>query len=258
MSNKICSVDGCFSKVLCKGFCVKHYQRNKRHGDPLYYEYKSTCSIDGCNNKHVAFGYCMKHYSRYRNNGDAKISLINKDHDELCSVNGCSNKYFSKGLCKKHYERFKKYGDVNYTKLGRDLECHGMTSSPEYVSWREMKNRCINKKSNRYYRYGGRGIKVCDRWLESFANFYEDMGPKPFPKAQIDRIDNDGNYEPRNCRWISLLENMRHTSRVKLSIEKARRIRSLCNSVSTKDLAKMYGVSESLISKVIKNEIWIE
>lgn len=72
---------------------------------------------------------------------------------------------------------------------------------PEYRAWTNMKTRCYNQKSKRYVDWGGRGIKVCDRWLNSFENFYADMGPKPAPGYSIDRIDVDGNYEPGNCRW---------------------------------------------------------
>lgn len=83
---------------------------------------------------------------------------------------------------------------------------HGLTTTFEYSVWGSMKQRCHNKKDTAYSYYGGRGIKVCDRWLSSFEAFLEDMGTCPGNKASIDRINNDGNYEPKNCRWATAKE----------------------------------------------------
>ena len=79
---------------------------------------------------------------------------------------------------------------------------HGMTKSTTYRSWQKMKERCLNPKSNRFQIYGERGIVICNRWINSFENFLEDMGDRPEGKS-LDRINPNGNYEPRNCRWAT-------------------------------------------------------
>jgi len=86
----------------------------------------------------------------------------------------------------------------------------GERRTPEYGTWQGMLNRCRNPKCKSYSYYGGRGITVCDRWRESFQAFLEDMGSKPSPTHSIDRIDNEGNYEPGNCRWATKAEQNRN------------------------------------------------
>lgn len=86
---------------------------------------------------------------------------------------------------------------------------HKMSSTIEYNSWRKMKNRCNSKNNDSYSRYGGRGIKVCKSWMK-FENFYKDMGNRPRGKS-LDRIDNNGDYEPNNCRWATPKQQMNNT-----------------------------------------------
>lgn len=174
---------------------------------------------------------------------------------KICTVNECNNSYYAKGYCEKHYARVRKHGTKSLTWKGRVT---GRTRPPEYNVWRKMIERCSNRNNPFFHRYGGRGISVCKRWKDNFDIFYKDMGHRPFPKAKIDRIDNDGNYEPNNCEWVTHKYNCRHTSTTKLSLVIANKIRTVYNKGNTtqKQLGGIYNVASATISKIIRNEIW--
>jgi hypothetical protein len=94
--------------------------------------------------------------------------------------------------------------------LARRSTIHGASAkgvtSPEYYSWRSMKLRCYYKSGKDYHQYGGRGIKVCLRWRKSFSNFLEDMGKRPSADHTLDRINSNGNYTLKNCKWSTRKE----------------------------------------------------
>lgn len=159
--------------------------------------------------------------------------------EKICRTEGCQKKSHARGLCMACYHKDKR------------------KKESARLSYECMIRRCYEPSNNRYYRYGARNIKVCDRWLESYENFIEDMGEKPFQGAHIDRRDGNLDYTPENCKWSSPTENNRHKKGVKLSIDKARAIRT---SVGVKPsfLAKIYDVCPQTIRKVLNNEIWRE
>lgn len=118
----------------------------------------------------------------------------------VCTVEGCKKEHSSHGYCQAHYAKVKRYSNPHG---GKEYERHGRENTREYAIWCGIKTRCSNPKASYYADYGGRGIKVCDRWLHSFSNFYNDMGKAPSEYHSIDRRDVDGDYTPINCSWAT-------------------------------------------------------
>jgi predicted nucleic acid-binding Zn ribbon protein len=133
---------------------------------------------------------------------------------------------------------------------------HGYSGTREHAAWLDLRNRCRNPGVHNYDRYGARGITVCERW-NVFENFLADMGPRPGKGYSVERIDNDGNYEPSNCMWATKLEQNRNRRGV-LTPEKVKLIKLAPPSASYRDISKQVGCSENAVYRVRKGRSFAE
>lgn len=135
---------------------------------------------------------------------------------------------------------------------------HGLHHRPEYNTWSAMKARCSNSKTKQWMDYGGRGIRVCDRWLSSFEAFLADVGPKPSPDHSIDRIDPNGNYERGNVRWATSREQARNQRTTQLDAQKVGQIKRLLllGELDQGQIAAQFGIKRAHVSNIKTGRVW--
>jgi hypothetical protein len=132
----------------------------------------------------------------------------------------------------------------------------GWIYSSEHQAWQDMKGRCLNKKHRQYHYYGGRGITIYGPWLK-FENFIKDMGWKPQSNLTLERTNNNGNYEPGNCKWATQKEQRSNQRFHKLNPQDVKKIRELyASGISGYEIAKGYNVHVTTIYDAIGNRTW--
>ena len=132
---------------------------------------------------------------------------------------------------------------------------------PEYGVWAAVKQRCVDSNVNGYSYYGGKGIAVCARWKErgvGFDNFMQDMGSRPTPKHQIDRMDSNGDYTPENCRWVTPAVNARNRSNNSVTSSDVKTIRWLFDEGFLRqcEIMRIFNIDRALVYKIVRRKIW--
>lgn len=218
----------------------------------------TECLINECSKSAYIRGLCRHHY---------KQDLLEKA--PKCSVDDCSNPSYTKGWCEMHYGRMRSHGSMNKPKwkprvipgnrnkgAAHNRHKHGLTGTPTYKAWSGMKRRCYCEKDPNFKHWGGRGIKVCARWLDSFDNFLEDMGLCPSGMT-IDRENNDGDYEPGNCRWADRTTQSRNRRFSRVTPEIVEQIRAdRRDGKKLQWLSFKYKIGLSHVHRIVNYESW--
>jgi hypothetical protein len=243
---------GHFRMHKALGLCSGCHTRYSKTGVPFPKVFEKTKPCTYCGERlQAAKGLCAPCYYRLQQYGTLEYKHKGKDR-KLCTVEDCEDIALANGLCGKHTMRVRRGGS---TQRSRPVRIQNPISALR-LTWTSMHRRCEDPGVPGWLHYGGRGIRVCDRW-NSFELFMQDMGPKPTPEHSIDRIDVNGNYEPSNCRWATPSQQAQNKRNNVMSIEKAEHAREAYKSgKSLRKIASEMGISYEVVKGAVRNGTW--
>lgn len=223
-----------------------------------------TIKSCGCYSKEIIKNNAKKRFIDITGQKFNRLTVLNRSHNNkfnfimwecLCD---CGNKCFAKAYELKT-EQIKSCGCLNNELRSKRVKTHDLSKTSLYRVWKSIKTRCLCKSNKNYKRYGGRGIIICNEWLNNPMKFIEWAKNNGYKKGlTIDRKNNNGNYKPSNCRFVSIKENNRNTSNCKVNYEiviKIKEIASL-NKYKQSEIGDMFGITQQTVSKIINNKTW--
>lgn len=272
MTDRLCSAPGCARPHLAKGLCGLHYTRMREHGGLERREVPSPRRVDLVGQR---FGMLTVLEMEYLRGNDTKVRCIcdcgrqrvayaynvrngNTSSCGCMSAAAPTSEKDREALLRRRVEHIRNVGHRNRKHghtgmIGPDGKRH---HSKTYASWSDAKKRCLKPQNKRYPSYGGRGIRMCDAWRDSFAAFLADMGERP-EGTTLDRIDVNGHYEPGNCRWATKVEQARNTRTNVATPETVAAIRAEFSAGATaRALAETYGMSDSNVYMIVQRKTW--